>query len=248
MKSTCIMAGLMVAVFGLFPLRASTQDEVAFHRANTTFLERKYPEATREYEALAVQKPFSASLLYNLANTYYHQRKIGPAILNYERALWLDPRDPDIGANLRFVRNASGLFEPARTLWQQVTAHLTLNMWTGVSLVCLVLFCASLMVRILKLDGKWSARPLVLVSALALILTVLATAMRAAELCRGVVVAADAPLRVAPLDSSPSSFNLTAGSTVRIEKQRKPFLFIHTEDGRAGWVSDEQVKYVVPRI
>lgn len=36
-------------------------------------------------------KALSSNLFYNLGNAYYRQGKLGLAILNYERALRLDP-------------------------------------------------------------------------------------------------------------------------------------------------------------
>src|SRR3984957_18273696 len=56
---------------------------------------------------------YSAAGLYNLANSYARAGKPGMAILNYERASLLAPGDPDIEANLRFVRAAAHL--PAET-------------------------------------------------------------------------------------------------------------------------------------
>ena len=56
---------------------------------------------------------YSAAGLYNLANSYARAGKPGMAILNYERASLLAPDDPDIRANLRFVRASAHL--PAET-------------------------------------------------------------------------------------------------------------------------------------
>src|ERR1700688_1343375 len=51
---------------------------------------------------------YSAPALYNLANSFARAGKPGLAVLNYERARLLDPKDLDIEANLRHVREASG--------------------------------------------------------------------------------------------------------------------------------------------
>src|ERR1700712_3458231 len=47
---------------------------------------------------------YSADTLYNLANSYARAGKPGLAVLNYERAALLAPNDPDINANLDYVR------------------------------------------------------------------------------------------------------------------------------------------------
>src|ERR1700726_3799579 len=67
--------------------------------------------------AAEAQAGYSAPALYNLANAYARAGKPGLAVLNYERAKLLDPNDPDIDANLRHVRESSGLpTEPVRVL------------------------------------------------------------------------------------------------------------------------------------
>src|SRR5580704_13297436 len=52
---------------------------------------------------------YSAARLYNLANSYARAGKPGMAILNYERASLLSPNDPDVQANLRYVRASAHL-------------------------------------------------------------------------------------------------------------------------------------------
>ncbi|MDE5979645.1 MAG: tetratricopeptide repeat protein, partial [Muribaculaceae bacterium] len=47
----------------------------------------------------------SSTLFYNLGNAYYRQGNLGKAIVNYERALKLDPTNADARANLEFVNS-----------------------------------------------------------------------------------------------------------------------------------------------
>ena len=44
-----------------------------------------------------------ARLLYDLGNTCFKSDRLGEAILWYERARLLSPRDEDVGANLHFA-------------------------------------------------------------------------------------------------------------------------------------------------
>ena len=80
--------------------------------------------------AQSSQPPYSADGLYNLANSYARAGKPGLAVLNYERARILAPRDPDIRYNLRRLREAAGMtsgspgfgeamlwFSPNTTYW-----------------------------------------------------------------------------------------------------------------------------------
>src|SRR6202044_2357015 len=76
---------------------------------------------------------YSAPSLYNLANSFARAGKPGLAVLNYERARLLDPKDPDIEANLRHVREASGLPPDSRSGFQRAAefADPRLLAWVG---------------------------------------------------------------------------------------------------------------------
>src|ERR1700680_589979 len=63
--------------------------------------------ACRIPAAAAEEKGDSASPLYTSANAYARAGKPGLAVLNYERASLLAPDDPDVAANLRFVRESA---------------------------------------------------------------------------------------------------------------------------------------------
>jgi len=59
------------------------------------------PRRTRRSSVTGVADP---RVLYNLANAYFKLGRLGPAILNYERALRLDPSDQDARDNLELAR------------------------------------------------------------------------------------------------------------------------------------------------
>ena len=54
---------------------------------------------------MVLSKGVSSDLYYNLGNAYYKSGNITRAIINYERALLLDPSDDDIKTNLRIANN-----------------------------------------------------------------------------------------------------------------------------------------------
>src|ERR1700704_5748320 len=66
---------------------------------------------------------YSAPELYNLANSYARAGKPGLAVLNYERARLLEPEDADIEANLRRVREMSGLAPEARNVFERMAGR-----------------------------------------------------------------------------------------------------------------------------
>src|SRR5580658_3310664 len=92
--------------------------------------------------ALAQPSPprYSADGLYNLANSYAEAGKPGLAVLSYERAALLAPGDPDINANLAYVRTTAHVFLKPRGLLTRLAlaASPTAVAWLGVLGIALV--------------------------------------------------------------------------------------------------------------
>src|SRR5580692_5177570 len=87
-------------------------------------------------QAFAQPSPpqYSADGLYNLANSYARAGQPGLAVLNYERAALLAPNDPDINANLEYVRSIAQVTTTPPSRWTRVAQAMnpTLAAWIGV--------------------------------------------------------------------------------------------------------------------
>ena len=111
----------------------NSADGQAMVVANQLFNTGNYAEAAQMYEQLLSQGMVNSSLHYNLGNAYYVQGDLGRAILNYQRAARLDPRDPDIRANLALARAQSanevidGPSSPFQSLANFTSSWLTLD-------------------------------------------------------------------------------------------------------------------------
>lgn len=103
-----LLAGLVVMVgivmFTFAPVRAQSADVETLARANQLYENGRFAEAAQTYEQVAAQGVTDAALFYNLGNAYYKLGDSGRAILNYERAALLAPRDADVYANLAMAR------------------------------------------------------------------------------------------------------------------------------------------------
>jgi tetratricopeptide (TPR) repeat protein len=94
---------LVLGAAGGSAARASTPAEL-FARANGAYEEGKYEEAATAYATILDYGVTDPRVLYNLGNAYFKMARLGPAILNYERALRIDPADQDARDNLEFAR------------------------------------------------------------------------------------------------------------------------------------------------
>jgi tetratricopeptide (TPR) repeat protein len=108
-------------------------DRETMQRANQLYENGRYTEAAQTYQQLVDQDYADSALFYNLGNAHYRRGNLGKAILSYERAARLAPRDADIQANLAYARGqtldqyegeANSLLEQ----WTQAaSSKLTLN-------------------------------------------------------------------------------------------------------------------------
>ncbi|MBQ1969805.1 MAG: tetratricopeptide repeat protein, partial [Paludibacteraceae bacterium] len=84
----------------LAALAFAGQDKL--NEANAKYKDGDFASAVSLYEE-ALKSGESATLYYNLGCAYYKLGKLGPAILNYERALLLDPHNEDTKYNLELL-------------------------------------------------------------------------------------------------------------------------------------------------
>ena len=96
---------LFSVMLWLFCLPAVAAEETAFEKANRLYEQGDYAAAIYGFKSLAEDEP-SPAILFNLGNAYFKAGQKGRAIYCYRWALQLAPRDPDVRANLRFVRHS----------------------------------------------------------------------------------------------------------------------------------------------
>src|SRR5271170_2003935 len=90
--------------------------------------------------AQSSQPAYSADGLYNLGNSYARAGKPGLAVLSYERAALLAPDDPDINANLAYVRSSAHVYMKPRSRFARLAEaeSPTTAAWLGVLGIALV--------------------------------------------------------------------------------------------------------------
>ena len=95
-----------------FGVLAQTADEnpekttvVTKESGDIAYSEERYQDAIAIYEELLALNGPSIEIHYNLGNAYFRNNMVGEAILNYERALKIDPTDEESKFNLSFAQN-----------------------------------------------------------------------------------------------------------------------------------------------
>lgn len=130
-------------------ISASAQSLAA--QADSAYNSGDFAKAQELYQQAADADGVSPQLYYNMGNTAYRLGSLGQAVLNYERALKLDPSMTDARANLDFV-NTKILDKPEDdssflgNLHQSIKALMSPNAWawTAFALFILVLGCVAM--------------------------------------------------------------------------------------------------------
>ena len=237
---------IILANFCAFSAFAESRDEI-FEKGNAAFSSGKYPEATQLFLSLVQTGNASMETIFNLGNARFREGDYGQAILQYERAAWLNPRDPDVRANLNFAREAAGVGMTETEGWKRVMGFLTLNQWAmfllswwaiafGFVAVWMITGSRSLTLRL----GFVGASGMLALGGMMLF-------MKQQELKDAIVLSGQTSLKVAPIDNSPSLYPLLPGARVRVEKTRGSFMFIETLDEKRGWLKSDQIDWIVPR-
>lgn len=237
---------LILLAVCLLPLATlAAVDKSRFQKANAAYSRNDFQSAISIYEELLQKDGYSAGVLFNLANSYAAAGRIGKAILNYERALKLDPNDSDIIGNLQLVRTAKGLFTRDATFTERVLHLLSMNQWTALAGLGVVALTAIL---VLSIRLRFTAMTLTLLSlcclAMAAAGTVNTLALR--QGWSGGVVTSDSRLQISPFAGAATAGNIQEGRVVYPKKEHGDYIFVEDETGRQGWLPKSAVEPVVP--
>jgi hypothetical protein len=218
-----------------------------FESANQLYQSGEYIEAQNVYESLLEREPFY-ELYYNLANAYFKNEKLGRAILNYERALALAPRDRDVIANLAYANQLIEFDVEDRRSWHVRTLGVVLNrvQFEECLLATLLIYLAfvsqlgvALLYRAQKLLGRASIFLLSLVVLSSLLTFLKFTNMGAGT--QAIVTDATAEVRYGPSRSDRLAFRLVEGIKVAVKDNKEGWIRVELPDNRSGWTPQSSI-------
>jgi hypothetical protein len=190
---------------------------------------------------------YSAAALYNLANAYARTGKPGLAILNYERARLLEPNDPDINANLRHVRQVSGLPPESRSGFARLTRIASPQILAWVGVLGLLIAGLSVLARLRYPRRRRVLLVATLVGICLLGLTITDGIALWPIVHEGVVITRTAPVRVSPVTMEEPLFELSEATIVKMNAEHDGFVLVQTQAGRSGWVPSANLAPIVPK-
>ncbi len=226
--------------------------------ASTAYVNGRYKQAAELYESIRSQGYSGVKLYYNLGNSYFKNGNIGRSILNYNRALVIDPSDEDVLYNLSLAEvrakdriNPVPKFFAARwveSLWSAMGS----NVWAVISIVFFAMFLVAVVLYMLSSRlslRKWGFYGALAAAALA-ILTMLGAGHQKREFTHNdhaIVISSSVPVKSSPDQRSKDLFILHEGTKVKVLASLNGYVEIKIPDGNKGWLDGEAIEYIIPR-
>jgi hypothetical protein len=194
------------------------------------------------------QPRYSADGLYNLGNSYARAGKPGLAVLSYERAALLAPDDPDINANLAYVRASAHVSMKPRSRFERLVQATspTSAAWLGV--FGLALIGIGLIARKVAPRFRWMPRGGILLGVALIALTVTNAMLLWPRMHEAVVLIDETPARVSPVPMGDTAFVLREAESVTMTAEHEDFMLIRSRGGLSGWVARANLGAVVPSV
>lgn len=242
-------------LFVLFATITSCVYAGDMHKASANYVAGDYSGAIEEYESVLAQGQESATLYYNLGNAYFRNGNNTKAILNYERALKLDPTDADIRHNLEFAKEKTvDKIDTPEVMfmerwWGSVRNIASADTWSYSSIGIFALFIAALLCYVLtgNIALKKASFSISIIALVFSILTcVLAYQQNAiqSDNTAAIVLSPTVTLKSTPDVSGTDLFILHEGTKVRIMEYVGSWIQIETEDGSKGWMNVNGVEVI----
>jgi tetratricopeptide (TPR) repeat protein len=242
---------ILVLICSAVWANAETMD-AQLQAANEAYKNDEFSVAIEQYEAILDAGYESEVVFYNLGNSYYREGKIGPAILNYEKALKLAPQDEDVRHNLK-VANRS-LLDNLDSLpqfflsrwWNTLRLGMSATAWSILGLVFLWLGIGGLVLWIWGNSRARKKQGFVL-GIVALLLCILPFSLANSRVAYerhsggGILMVEETALRSAPDAKSTDILVIHEGLKVELLDEIGEWYKVRLSNGEQGWLPKEVV-------
>lgn len=245
--ATIILIGMATAM----PATAQTREQ-----ADSAYTAEDYQLAAYIYKSLLAENGESSTIYYNLGNCYYRLDSIGRAILNYERALLLNPGDADTRFNLQMARShTADKVMPAGemffvTWWHSLMLSLGVQTWGWLAITTFVLMLVAigLFIFLPSVGGRKTAFGVAVAMLVVCIVANIAAAQARSHLLNrtsAIVMSPSAVIHSTPSKSGTDLFILHEGTHVElIDDSMSDWVLIQMADGKEGWISRDDIERI----
>lgn len=229
--------------------------EEKIKEAETAYISEDYAKAIELYKDVLLNYGDSYEVYYNLGNAYYKTGKIASAILNYERALLINPGNGDIRFNLEMAKlKAVDKIEPLGEFflvkWFRSFQNIfSVDTWAAVGITCFILFIGCL---ILFFFSKWMRLKKIgfylggFLLVMIIFSNIFAYNQKKALVDRSgaIIFVPTVTIKSSPDTSGTDLFVLHEGTKVFIKSSLGEWNEIELEDGNVGWIHQKNIEKI----
>lgn len=255
MKTILLLLLLLPACF-LFPSSGeesmpSLSPENYFLAGNESYEKQMYQEAVDHYLQAFKHGMRTGALHYNLGNAYFKAGSLGKAVLEYERAKLLMPRDADLMRNHRYVKSmlkqqSPTPEKPLLLKWIENPFEF-LSIREAVLLMTLLFYFVIfyfITAKIFRRSTFLSTFILTLASLVLLLGTVPLLRKISEADSASIIIAEITDSRYEPRNEALVHFPLYEGMKVHTVRKKGDWLKIRRADGQLGWVKSSHLSKI----
>lgn len=249
------MKKAIIIIVAILSFTATHAQQELLIKGDSAYNLKEYSEAAGYYEGVLAQGYESAKLYYNLGNAYFNLNKLPEAILNYERARVLDPRDEDIAFNLRIANSMiPDKIEEVPEIfyvkwWKLLRDSINLHTWTISSLVvfALIVLCAGIFflsrnIRMRKF-AFWVGGVLIVLGISIFAMTYTKYVMQSKHV-EAIVFDPTITVKSSPNQQGKDLFVIHEGTKVFIMEEINNWCNIRIANGSEGWMPASSIRRI----
>lgn len=226
-----------------------------FNEANEHYTNGDYNSAIVLYEELLEQNYSSVELYYNLGNAYFKSDLIPNAILNYERALRLDPGNEDIEFNLTIANlQTVDQIEPIPVLffyewYDSLVSMFSSIVWSYITIVFMWV-AVGFMIGFLFIHSGFVKKIMFLLSIVSIAGTIITLVFAFQSFSEetakdeAIIFAKSVYIKSSPSEKGTDLFILHEGTKVKLIDKVNEWLEIRLNDGNVGWIKTNDLKII----
>jgi tetratricopeptide (TPR) repeat protein len=224
-----------------------------FEKASVSYEEKDYESAIELYQKLEELPVYSSDVYYNLANCYYKTHQKAQAVLYYEKALQIAPRDEDVLFNLKLVQlqlvdKLAQIPQPFYSKWMVKAKNiLPVDGWAKMGLFFLLLF--SILIIWFFISANYMLKKRLFIGfSLSLIISIKSLGMayysHITQQESAILMEANTYVKSAPSTQSEDLFILHEGTKILVLEQFNNWTKIKLSDGMIGWLESDVIEVI----
>lgn len=235
---------------------ATGQNELnLFEEGNRHYEQEEFELAIESYQNLISQGYLSDDVHYNLGNSYFRINRIPDAILNYEKALKMNPSNEDAAHNLEYAntRTIDKIENPPKLFlyrwWEAFLHSFSSKSWSYFVILFLAMGVAGLGIFYFFSDSyikKLSFYSGIVSIAIAgfcwFITDAYQESIQQSEYA--IIMSPTVDINSSPSEGSSRLFVLHEGSKVKLEEKSGDWWEIKLPNGNAGWLKSSSIELI----